>query len=829
MHPPDWFRSARGDSRLWASWLWVVLGVLLCATAHAQEREPLSLLIRNTVPDSGGTLHITVMNRGDEDRPVRVVVFYREQPDVQYGRDVWAPAHATISTWVNLGAAPEATPPEGHKILFQLHDQSGGTDRLVIPPGELRNRAMPSPARKRKATTGMMIDGSPEASGASLGALPRVNEAYHLARLFRLASELSDEIRDLPTGPLLPTAEAFAGIDHLILASGRLADDPAGMKALRRWLEGGGRVWVMLDLVEPDMLGPLLGDAFDFQVVDRVGLTTFKVESQPPALGDQQEFEWPVELVRVLLPPNERPRHMVNGWPAWFTRTVGRGKVVFTTMGPRAWYRPRIPRKPGEQRGDLPSPFELYPNIAVPLKHLEMVAEELQPPKDDTLRAETFLPVLSPDIGYSVVGRGLVAVVFGAFLLAALALGIALKRWPRPELLGWLGPLAAIGATAAFVTLGVSSRRAAAPTVAVIQVIDAIPDADEAVVHGLFAMYRPDSGPANVGAAEGGVFDLDMVGLEGQVRRRILTDMDTWTWENLAMPAGVRCASFRYTSAIGEPIAAVARFGPEGLEGKLTAGPFHGLSDAIVNTASGRNMAIRLRPDGSFAAGSADLLSEGQFIGGTVLTDRQQRRQEMYRQFLKRAEINPQESRVDLLAWAEPIDMPFTLAPDAWMTGNALLIAPLRLEHPTPGERVTIPAPLLPCRRIRDSGPTRMPPESDLPIEMHLRFQLPTEALPFRVERARLTAKIDAPFRRITVAGRAGKELVELHRVDSPLDPIRMEITEERFLRIEDGGLHVNFSVSAPLNAAGAGRANVRANEKWTLSYVELEVVGRAE
>jgi hypothetical protein len=295
------------------------------------------------------------------------------------------------------------------------------------------------------------------------------------------------------------------------------------------------------------------------------------------------------------------------------------------------------------------------------------------------------------------------------------------------------------------------------------------------------------------------------------------------------MPAGVRCASFRYTMASGEPIAAVARFGPDGLEGQLTAGPFHGLSDAIVNTVSGRNMAIQLRPDGAFAAGSADVLSEGQFLGGAALTDRQQRRQEMYRQLLKRSEINPQEGRLRLLAWAEPIDMPFTLAPDARTTGNALLMLSLRLERPTPGERVTIPAPLIPCRRILDSGPTRLPPESDLPIEMHLRFQLPAELLPFRVERARLTAKIDAPFRRVKIAGCSGKELVELHQVESPLDPIRVDITEERFLRVEDGGLHLNFAVSAPANAGGVGQAKLRANEKWTLSYVELEVTGRAE
>ena len=77
-----------------------------------------------------------------------------------------------------------------------------------------------------------------------------------------------------------PTEEAFDGVDHLIVASDRLADDPAGMRALRRWLEQGGRAWVMLDRVHPDTVAALLGDALDFEVVDHVGLTSFQIETQ---------------------------------------------------------------------------------------------------------------------------------------------------------------------------------------------------------------------------------------------------------------------------------------------------------------------------------------------------------------------------------------------------------------------------------------------------------------------------------------------------------------------------------------------------------------------
>src|SRR5262249_32198977 len=149
-------------------------------------------------------------------------------------------------------------------------------------------------------------------------------DLFDLARAFRQTSRLSDlapaaEIRALPPHP-----QAFDGIDHVLLASGRLADNPAGMRALRHWLGQGGRVWAMLDQVEPDALAPLLGDVLDFQVVDRVSLTKFAVPPDPPG----KPHDRAVEFVRVLLPAQEQVPYAIDGWPVWFTRRVGRGKVV---------------------------------------------------------------------------------------------------------------------------------------------------------------------------------------------------------------------------------------------------------------------------------------------------------------------------------------------------------------------------------------------------------------------------------------------------------------------------------------------------------------------
>ena len=228
---------------------------------------------------------------------------------------------------------------------------------------------------------------------------------------------------------------------------------------------------------------------------------------------------------------------------------------------------------------------------------------------------------MTGEIGYSIVSRLTVGLVFGGFLLGALALGFVLRRSRRPELLGWLGPAAALGAAALLYVLGETSRLAAPPTTAVVQIVDAVPGVEEAAVHGLVAVYRPDSGPVEAGASQGGLFEPDVTAADGQSRSQIQTDMDAWHLENLSLPAGLRTASFHYTVATGEPLSAIGRFGPDGVEGKLTTGPFHDLTDAVIHSPNGRTLAVRLGPDGAFRAGETDILPAGQFLAGAVLTD----------------------------------------------------------------------------------------------------------------------------------------------------------------------------------------------------------------
>ena len=110
---------------------------------------------------------------------------------------------------------------------------------------------------------------------------------------------------------------------------------------------------------------------------------------------------------------------------------------------------------------------------------------------------------------------------------------------------------------------------------------------------------------------------------------------------------------------------------------------------------------------------------------------------------------------------------------------------------------------------------------------MDLRFQLPAAVLPLAVERARLSLSITAPSRRVTIAAHADGHVVELHRAESPLDPLHVEIAEKRFLHLDaDGGLNLNLNVGEPLRASATAKDEGQ-DEKWTIEYLELEVSGR--
>jgi len=810
----------------------LIFGVI---SSDAQERSSRELRVqgfnptgpRSSLTESAGTLQIIVSNPDVVDRHARVVVFYSATPDVQFARDVWVPAQSILTTWLPIGPAPPAEATTSRQIEMLLYDRTDGTDQLILPPGQERVRSRAVFYRKREPTTAVMLDWITDLATDESQELHE-DGVLTLTRLVRQVPNLSDYISHVPSGPLPPTAEAFDGIDVLVLAGNRLAADPPGRAAVRRWVQHGGTLWVMLDLVQPEVVAPILGDDAPLTVVDRLGLTTIQMyrPQEDPRQAEVRDVERPVDLVRVIPSSIDNVIYLANDWPALFTRKLGRGKVIFTTLGDRGWWE-----LANSGSGSRPQPKGSPPLVGpVPLPPVIDLAAEIHPLyQSSPLPADVLQPLLTEEIGYTIVNRTTAAVILCGFVLLLLGLGLIVRRSRRPELVGWLIPAVALLAVAGLIGLGERSRQTIPPTLGIAAVVDPVPSSQEAAVLGLFAIFTPSSGPVVLGSEHGAILELDAEGLSGQSRRRVQKDIDSWSWEGLSLPAGVRTGPFKATLKTGR-IAARARFGPNGIEGRLETGNFINPSDPLIlpptrelpnrDRPNREPLPIRLRPDGTFTAVSADALPPGNYIAGVVLDDRQQRRQAVYQQLLSGPLPHHLEDRNFLFAWAATNELPFPAPEGTRRLSHALLAIPVEFDRPEPGSRVTVPRGFLTVRRMFDEVRTMPVALSGTDtIDMRLRFQLPPSVVPMNLERAMIYARVQAPSRWLTLFGVADGKPVQLFEGSGTLDAIRVEITDPRILQPDDrGGIYLRVSLSESSDPTN--------QLKWLIESLSLEVTG---
>src|SRR5262249_25118019 len=146
-----------------------------------------------------------------------------------------------------------------------LYDRTGGREQLILPPGEERIRKRSFNYRRREFTTAVLVDND-----------DRTKQDLQFARTLRAQLAASELVQVIPEGFLPPTVEVFEGLDLIVVAGQRLANDPTCQLMLRRWLELGGWLWVLLDRVIPEVASLLAGDGWSFQIVDRVSAMSMR-------------------------------------------------------------------------------------------------------------------------------------------------------------------------------------------------------------------------------------------------------------------------------------------------------------------------------------------------------------------------------------------------------------------------------------------------------------------------------------------------------------------------------------------------------------------------
>lgn len=598
-----------------------------------------------------------------------------------------------------------------------------------------------------------------------------------------------------------PLAAGWETLDNLILAANHPPLDEAQIAALRHWILAGGKLWITLDTVDPDFARRLLRDDWTVEVIDRVALYDFQIEDGVAPV-EVHGLESPVDLVRVSVTDME-VTHRVGEWPAAMRKSVGRGMIYVTTLGTRGWMTDWfIARDPLVKLGTA----------------------FLQPTQKPSVTSRDFQKYLFSQIGYSIVSRTSVAVILILFIVSILIVGLVLMKRNQLE---WLGAYAGAGAIVVaiiFVLIGLLNRWEVPLTVAGAQLVQVVPDQDEAIVTGELSVYSPKDGQGPIEATRGGVVWPDMAGQgSGDILRMVWTDIDKWQWRGLTLPSGaVRNTEVRHTVPLAKTARAGATFDENGIVVTLKAGPFEDLQDLVIATPTG-HLAPRT-VSGKIHGVQSDVLPVGQYISGSLADQTRVLRQEIYRRLLGDAQATttlrmPQsfeamESTTEnqafggkriiypdqpmLLAWAQSMSVGIELVQkDAQLRQSALVMIPLEFVPPAPGSRVRVPSPfisLAPARRVRgetgmvyDASSGEWIPSSS-GATVNVRFQLPRILMPLHTTALKATLDIQAPGRKVDLLAKLNGESVLLGSFTTPNSPIVIDVPAEQVPQPDEAG-----------------------------------------
>ena len=476
----------------------LVLGNSLAARRSTAQDKPDALRVDHSavnanvgglhlcVPEKWSVLDLVVTNPTDKPREILSATYFDGAPTLQYGRRLWVPARARLTTWLPV-LLPKL--PPGADPRFNIHSvvldprQSQEVLHREAAGGVLHSGILP--ARVERPVTGFM-----RSSDVPAG---QPDPAYELVIAGR--SNQPDQSRRLAYFDVqsrIPDDFSQQGVDHLVISDGKIHDDLVRLAAIRRWMHAGGQLWIMLDQVDPQAVERIVGDDFRCQVVDRVGLTTVRIETKRNDRGVdavESDHEQPVDLVRVVLAESDiQVEHTVNGWPAAFWKPCGAGQLLVTTLGARGWMRPRsqqdvIPVAPQSQ---TPSAFVVLTPMAETAKAFfggSLVARTSIVDACETQAAEY--------VGYSIPPRWQIAGLLVGFGGAIMALGACLCRKSALEHLGWSAPALSIAAATVLLVIGGRNRHLIPPTVAIVDFVQAVSGTDDIRSRGAAAFYRP--------------------------------------------------------------------------------------------------------------------------------------------------------------------------------------------------------------------------------------------------------------------------------------------------------------------------------------------------
>ncbi len=820
--------------------MWVGLQGLLPISSSSQETDSNTLAdgavpaptltvtpsgVSRNVAGRWSTLGVNGLNKTNEDAEEISIVTVGDETGLQYARRLWVPARSRRQSWLPL-QIPEVRPDQiqVEMTTMQLKETANGE--------EFKANEVGMPQSKRS----LLMSRDSFRTGTLLSPRIQTQESDYKAHVMRRTLyAASDELLvggqdlgmvDLNSGFIPPTSRPLDALDQLVVASDGILSDTVGVQRIRSWLNSGGRLWVMVDQMKTESVQKLIGDAACYSIVDEVELNEFQVRvralhaSAKDGFTDMS-FENPIPFVRVVVDTNDVVCD-IDGWPVAFWKQVGEGEVLFTTLGARGWLN----------KGQVTPSLRAVAN--------RFFVTKMEGPSHAAQVSE----VLNNDIGYTIPSRWSVAWVLGVQLGAVLIGGLGLARIKKLQLLALLVPVTALLATGTLVVIGKANTSQVPSMIATGQIVRTTPDSANAGVTSVAAIYSQQQRELPITSIGDSTTQMAAASGGGASKRIVWNDSGGSQWYFVNQPPGVvQHVETEAVTTLSTPWNAVGKFTPQGFE--LTTQGLNATQceDPVVVAVAVPSLSLDADTTRPGTYRGSDLLLPSRFVNASVLSEKQQMRQNLLRD-LTRPETKFLTPQPTLMTWTKSVDSGTQFGPGYEQVGWALVSLPIRYQRTPPSTEFKVPAtfvkqtPLLGKMGSMFFNVVTGKWLEGLvnPGQAEFRCVVPESVMPCTLHKANFDLLMSAPGRTVSIKGVVDGEFKTLKELNSPIERIQFTIDDPKALGLDaEGGLRLAVEVSESDEQQAVGKDSplpadaTPIRNAWGIEFLRVGLEGTAK
>ncbi|XZE19679.1 hypothetical protein SH449x_005005 [Pirellulaceae bacterium SH449] len=775
---------------------------------------------------SGGlvTVRAMVLNRADSAAKLRLSGKIDGFPSQEHARDVEIAPRSECHYDLLIRVPEETRGTERIEVIVDAMQERGGSFYQLEIDGKPMSQSLPLSLDNSPVFPAMIIDLFPPNQPFWHWPPAESFYPYEHIKATCVDSGLSIRTANFDVYPLPTSYLGWDAIDWLVIGEVETLQDASTVETIKRFVQSGGTLWIMLDHVPVEQVRPLLSGRQLVEEVDETELTEFVVELiSPTAVISEVDrtvsVKSPVKMKRVAVEGAD-VTHKIGDWPAAFQMQSGYGKMYFTTVGSQAWIKGRT--------GTRPYDLAMTSDFQSQLWSTNWVREV-----SNTRSFQPFSRIESNYavelIGSPVPSRTLMIGLLSSFCFVIVAVGFWRYSVGDLSQIGFLAPAISVVVAVGILIGSAWVRREIKQTDARLQIVEASEDGNNAYVREHGAIFQNSASDMKLVGKISGSAASDPSVTSG-IKTLVADDMLSWSMQNTAWPPGI----WRYSTAglvEVQSMRASGRLTDKGLEIEPPTGLE--LADVVINFVPGNRMICSQNGDTFFTDGALKAAGDRWFVD-TLVSNEQTRRAEVYRDYFL---VRERETRMPrrLLGWSKRWkELPRWNRDDLELAGAALVSIPIQLIPPAPNQSILVPHGLISIRNARDSISLSTAfdslrgewvAESTYATEIDLEFVLPQEVLPFVADQIDVELDIRAPRRTATVLHILGDNAKELGKVDSPSVPWRFTIKDEQVLQdCSDGVLRLKLVVSDRKDA-GSDTGSVSL-VSWQVSHFHLSFRG---